>query len=104
VLAYFYTAVLLIAVTGGRRIRPRRVRNPIFDETRACGLWAYFSISLHYLCIEFFRFLAIRHGEPRKLFLSEAQLLGVALAIAVCRHSWALVREPLLRKGHGYRY
>jgi len=101
VLAYFYTAVLLIAVTGDDGFVRAVFCNPILMKL---GLVAYGTYLLHYLCIEFFRFLAIRHGEPSAIVFIGAQLLGVALAIAVAVISWRWFEKPLLRKGHAYRY
>jgi peptidoglycan/LPS O-acetylase OafA/YrhL len=60
---------------------------------------------LHYLSIDFFRFLAIHYSEPPlALVFIGAQLLGVVVAIAVASVSWRWFEKPWVRRGHAYDY
>jgi len=65
---------------------------------------AYGTYLLHYLSIDFFRFLAIHHNEPWALVFIGAQLLRVVVAIAVASVSWRWFEKPLVRRGHAYDY
>jgi peptidoglycan/LPS O-acetylase OafA/YrhL len=101
VLACFYAAVLLIAISGDDGFVRGVLCNPIL---KTLGLVAYGTYLLHYFCIEFFRYLATHYGKPSAAIFIGAQLLGVVVAIAGAGISWRWFEKPLLHKGRAYIY
>jgi len=59
---------------------------------------------LHSLSIDFFHFLAIHSGEPSAVVFIGAQVVGVAVAIAIASLSWRWFEKPLVQRGHAHRY
>ena len=102
VLAFFYSAVLLAAVTRQDQFVGTILCNSLL--MRLGGI-AYGTYLLHHLCIDFFHFLvvALIRPAPAAAFIG-AQMLGVALAITLAIVSWRYFEKPLVRRGHAFDY
>lgn len=98
VLACFYAAVLLIAITRDDRFVRVVFSNPLL---RKLGLIAYATYLLHFICIDFFSHLS---GQQSALGFVGAPVLGIMVAIALAAISWRSLEKPLVRRGHAHEY
>jgi len=102
VLAFFYGAVLLIAVTGDDKLVLGVFRNQLLMKL---GLVAYGTYLLHYICIDFFHFLVTYYSNrPPAVAFIGAYVAGVSVAILAANISWRRFEKPLVQRGRAYDY
>jgi peptidoglycan/LPS O-acetylase OafA/YrhL len=98
VLALFYTACLLLAVStpgGSGMLRNRTLMG--------LGALAYCTYLIHFpLIMAGRRLVALRlsHDQARL----PGAILGIALALPIAMLSWKYFEKPMLRRGHKYVY
>jgi peptidoglycan/LPS O-acetylase OafA/YrhL len=100
-LALFYTSCLLLALTA------RGVLQTIFHyrALREFGVLSYCIYLIHMSLVEGVRrLLALRFGDSTRPthFLSLA--IGIPLIFVVAKLSWRFFEQPMLHKGHAYKY
>jgi peptidoglycan/LPS O-acetylase OafA/YrhL len=100
-LAFFYTGVLLMAVTDASATMKRVLVSPGLMQL---GTIAYATYLLHNPCMEACGRVFARLGYVSGLPQHVAGWLGVVVALALAKLSWKFFEKPLLRLGHAYRY
>jgi len=101
-LAWFYTSILLIALSGGSEWMRRVLRRPILMRL---GTVSYFAYLFHVPLMEAGRRLLalwFHHSFDAVQFFGA--WLGLAMTLALAAISWKYFEGPLLRVGHNYRY
>ena len=110
ILAFFYSALLLVAVTGNFDRHDKREDK--FVRTVLCnvplmklGAIAYGTYLLHVVLIDFSRFLLTYHRphSPAIAFFA-ANVLGIAGAITIASLSWRYFEKPMVHRGHAYDF
>lgn len=100
-LACFYAAILLIAITGKDQLVRAVFCNPLL---RKLGMVAYGTYLVHYIAIDWTSDFAAQSGRPSAIIFVAAPVLGVFAAVAVAAASWRWFEKPLVRRGHAYDY
>jgi len=101
-LAYFYTCILLVALTGASRFVQRVLRNPVLIKF---GVLAYAIYLFHLPFMEATRrALGLRFTYSSDAIQFWGGWLGIGLALVCAMLSWKYLEQPLLRKGHSYKY
>jgi len=101
-LAWFYTSVLLIAVTGASGWICRQLRRPALMRL---GTVSYFTYLLHLPLMEAARrVLALRFPYSSDGVQILAGWLGIGLSLVLAAISWKYMEKPLLHRGHAHRY
>lgn len=110
ILAFLYTALLLVAVTGNYQGNGQKdgkfVRAVLCNpQLMKLGTVAYGTYLLHFIMIDLARFLLTydRPNSPAIAFIG-ADVLGIAGAVALATASWRYFEKPLVRRGHAYDY
>jgi peptidoglycan/LPS O-acetylase OafA/YrhL len=102
VLAGFYAALLLLALIGKNKFVPTVLCNP---HLMKLGTIAYGTYLFHYLLIDFVRFfLTHNRAQPPAIAFFGADLIGIALAIALANISWRRFEMPLVQRGHASKF
>jgi peptidoglycan/LPS O-acetylase OafA/YrhL len=100
-LALFYTSCLLLALTAKGIVR-RVLHN---RALRHLGTLSYCVYLIHMSLIEGVRrVLALRFGDSTRLTHVLSLVIGIALVLAVAQLSWKFFEQPMLRRGHAYKY
>lgn len=97
VLAFFYTCCLLIALTSRGWVRRALSNRPLMG----LGGIAYCTYLLHHPIMEACRRLL---GPDGGLKTALGSLFGVMITLTVAKLSWLLFEEPMIRRGHAYKY
>jgi peptidoglycan/LPS O-acetylase OafA/YrhL len=101
-LALFYSALLLIAITGKDRLVRTVFCNKLLVKL---GLIAYGTYLLHRLFIHIsYLLLGSVVASRSPVFFFSAMFLGLAATIVVAQLSWTYFEKPLVRRGHRYTY
>jgi peptidoglycan/LPS O-acetylase OafA/YrhL len=109
VLALFYTCCLLIALMK-TKISERMLCNRRLMELGGIAYCVYLVhtpliVAGHRLipiCIPFLRKLSILHVLGIELLLGG--LVGIVVSVAIAKISWHFFEQPLLRRGHAYKF
>lgn len=102
VLAGFYAALLLLAVIGKDKFVPSVLCNSYLIKL---GTIAYGTYLFHYILIDFVRFFLTYHrAQPPAIAFFGADLIGIALAVALADISWRRFEKPLVQRGHAFHF
>ena len=100
-LALFYTSCLLLALTAKGIVRSVLHNRAL----RQLGILSYCVYLIHMSLIEGVRrVLALRFGDSTRLTHVLSLVIGIALVLAVAQLSWKFFEQPMLRRGHAYKY
>ncbi len=101
-IALFYSSFLLLAITATGGPLKRVLTN---SNLMGLGTLAYFTYLAHLPIIEVCR-RAIGLRLPASSLVAQlaAYAIGVGLTLLLAKLSWRFFEQPLLRRGHVYRY
>jgi peptidoglycan/LPS O-acetylase OafA/YrhL len=102
ILGFFYTSLLLIAVTGEDHF----VRTILCNrQLMSLGLIAYGTYMLHLLFLRVALLCLSSMTASRSAgFFFVSNLLGLGMSIFIAQLSWDWFEKPLVRRGHRYGY
>jgi len=101
-LAVFYAVLLLVAITGASEVVGRICCSKIMMEL---GTLAYAIYLIHLPAMEASRrILGVRFRYSAPWIQFAGGMLGILLTLLVARASWRFLEQPLVRRGHSYRY
>jgi len=101
-IALFYASCLLLAVTATKGPLYRVLTNP---RLMALGTLAYFTYLAHLPIVEACRrAVGLRFPTSTLVAPLGAYAIAVALTLLLAKLSWRFFEQPLLRRGHVYRY
>jgi peptidoglycan/LPS O-acetylase OafA/YrhL len=100
-LALFYGCCLLVALQGAE-LSQALLCNP---SLMGLGGIAYCAYLLHRPLMEVARrLLAVRFGHASGPIEFLGGLLGIAATLLIAKLSWRFFEQPLLRRGHAFKY
>jgi len=100
-LALFYTSCLLLALTAKGTVRGILHNRAL----RELGTLSYCVYLIHMSFVEGVRrALALRFGDSTRPTHLLSLVIGIPLVLAVAKLSWNLFEQPMLRRGHAYKY
>lgn len=100
-LAIFYTSCLLLALTASGSAQK------VFENRtlRELGTVSYCVYLIHISVVEGCRrALASQFGESTKPTHFLSLVIGVTLVLIIAKLSWRFFEQPMLRRGHAFRY
>jgi len=101
-LAFFYTCLLLTAISLKRGFLARTMR---WKFLGALGAVSYCIYLIHGPLNEFAHEIILHgHAEIYNAKGVGVTLLAAALTWAIASFSWKYFEQPLIRRGHGYSY
>jgi peptidoglycan/LPS O-acetylase OafA/YrhL len=101
-IALFYASCLLLAITASDGPLYRVLTNP---RLMSLGTVAYFTYLAHLPITEACkRAVVLRFPASSPLVHLAAYTIGVALTLVLAKLSWRFFEQPMLRRGHVYRY